>query len=312
MPADNPFVISETLTTQPEEIVQPQVDWKTLAAVLLMVTLFASAFAGIRVGLQSYSPQSVALLRYLTASIFLAGYALIVRMHLPAWRDMPGIALSGFIGITVYNITLNTGEMQIPAGTASLIVASAPIFVALLATRYQQERIGIKVWAGIVLSFLGVAVITIEPGERFALSTGALLVLLAAVSSAVYTIIQKPFLRRYSPMQYVTFAFWAGTLCLMIFLPGLIRELPMASLESTLAVVYMGIFPAVVGYAAWAYLVSRMPASKAGSFLYLIPAFAILIAWVWLGELPDLMSFFGGILVVAGVLLVHLVRQKQR
>ena len=312
MPADNPFVISETLTTQPEEIVQPQVDWKTLAAVLLMVTLFASAFAGIRVGLQSYSPQSVALLRYLTASIFLAGYALIVRMHLPAWRDMPGIALSGFIGITVYNITLNTGEMQIPAGTASLIVASAPIFVALLATRYQQERIGIKVWAGIVLSFLGVAVITIEPGERFALSTGALLVLLAAISSAVYTIIQKPFLRRYSPMQYVTFAFWAGTLCLMIFLPGLIRELPMASLESTLAVVYMGIFPAVVGYAAWAYLVSRMPASKAGSFLYLIPAFAILIAWVWLGELPDLMSIFGGILVVAGVLLVHLVRQKLR
>src|SRR5262245_13629979 len=71
------------------------------AALLITVLTWASAFAGIRAGLAAYSPTSVALLRYATASLVLAGYALVTRMPLPCWRDWPGLALLGAVGISV-------------------------------------------------------------------------------------------------------------------------------------------------------------------------------------------------------------------
>ena len=291
---------------------QPSLDWRTIAAGLLTVTLFASAFVGIRVSLESYSPQSIALLRYLTASILLILFALAGKIPLPARRDLPGLAFCGLMGFTIYNIALNMGEIRVPAGTASLVIASAPIFVALLAVIFYKERVAAWVWVGILVSFLGVAFISIEPGEKLGLSPSVLLVLLAAISAAIYTVSQKPFLVKYTPFQFVAYAIWTGTLLLLPFTPGLIRDIQTAQTVPTMAVVYMGIFPGVIGYASWSYVVSRLPASRAGSFLYLTPAITILIAWVWLGELPRLRSIFGGILVLLGVILVQLVRSKKR
>ena len=279
-------------------------DWRTILVALITVTLFASAFVGIRVGLESYSPQSVALLRYITASIFLAIFALFGKIPLPDWRDLPGLAFCGLMGFTIYNIALNMGEIKVPAGTASLVIASAPIFVALLASIFQKDKTNLWFWIGILVSFMGVAFISIEPGEKLGLSASVLLILLAAVSAAVYTVSQKPFLKKYSPFRFVAYAIWTGTILLLPFLPGLLREMQTASLTPTLAVVYMGIFPGVLGYASWSFVVSRMPASRAGSFLYLTPAITILIAWIWLGEVPGLRSIFGGLLVLLGVFLV--------
>jgi drug/metabolite transporter (DMT)-like permease len=86
-----------------------RLNWQVPLAIGLTITLWASAFAGIRAGLQSYSPQSVALWRYLTASIVLAAYASVTKMPLPQRRDLPGITLACLIGFTLYSVTLNSG-----------------------------------------------------------------------------------------------------------------------------------------------------------------------------------------------------------
>ncbi len=292
-------------STRPPKGLMQKIDARTAVAILTTVVLWASAFAGIRVGLQSYSPENVALLRYLTASIALGVYALFSKMPLPQGRDLPGLAALGFVGFSFYNVALNAGEEQIPAGTASMIIASAPIFVALLALIFLHERLRLLAWAGIGLSFLGVAVISVERGAGWGVSLSALLVLAAAVSQAIYSVGQKPYLRRYSPLQFTTYAIWTGTFFLLWFGPDLLRQMPAASSASTIAVIYMGIFPGAIGYVSWSYVLSRLPASQAGSFLYLIPAVAIVIAWLWLGEMPDLAAWLGGALILAGVLLVN-------
>lgn len=280
-------------------------DFKTFAAVAVTVVAWASAFAGIRAGLQSYAPEHVALLRYATASLILLVIALRNGIQLPQRRDLLPIAILGFTGFTFYNVVLNKGEQNTASAVASLIVASAPIFVALLAKGFLKEQLTAWAWVGVVICFGGVAVIAFGAGGRWQLSPSALLILAAAIAQSVYTTFQKPLLKTYSPLQFTTYAIWAGTICLLPFAPGLFRQMQTATPAATLAVIYMGIFPGALGYVCWSYVLSRLPAARAGVFLYIVPPTAALIAWVWLGEIPTLLTLIGGVLVLCGVIVVN-------
>jgi drug/metabolite transporter (DMT)-like permease len=281
------------------------IEKSTWAAVIVTVAVWSSAFAGIRAGLKGYSPESLALLRYFVASIIFAIFAIIRRMPLPEKRDLPALIGLGFLGFTAYNILLNAGEVGVSAGVASFIIASAPVHMALLARVLHGERLSAWGWGGILVSFAGVAVISISGSEGFQLSIEALLVVAAAFISALYSVAQKPYAAKYGALRFVTYAVWTGTAFLMVFAPGLLSEMQTAPPDATLAVIYTGIFPGAIGYTLWSYVLARMPASLAGSFLYLIPALAAIIAWAWLGETLDPSSLLGGVLILAGVIVVN-------
>src|SRR5215472_10533032 len=105
----------------------PRISASIVLAGSVTVLCWASAFAGIRASLQAYSPAHLALLRYLSASLVLAGYAVVTRMPLPRGRDMLGLLLSGIVGIAVYNIALNYGELTVSAGIASFLINTVPV-----------------------------------------------------------------------------------------------------------------------------------------------------------------------------------------
>ena len=286
--------------------------WLAIAALLL---LWASAFAGIRAGMRlspsgavgadGYGPGELALLRFGTASAVLALYALAKRMRLPQPSELPLIALTGFLGISVYHVALNFGEVTVQAGAASLLISAAPVFTALLSVAVLKERLTGLGGLGILLAVAGVALIALSGGRGLHFTPGALLILLAATVAAVYSILSKKLLRRHAALEFTCYSIWAGTLPLLVFLPGLLRRLPVAAPPATLAVVYLGIFPAAIAYLLWNYALARMPASLLSSFLYLSPVLASLIAWIWLGEVPALLTIVGGAIAILGVVLVQ-------
>lgn len=283
---------------------------KTYLSIAVALLLWAAAFAGIRAGLDhpgspGYGPGELALFRFGTASIALALYAAFSRMRLPDSRDLPVIVLAGLLGISLYHVSLNFGEQTVPSAAAALLISASPVFTALLASRFLKERLTGWGWTGVLASFGGVALISLGHGEGLSFDPNALLILVAAMGTSLYMIVSKRPLRRYTGLEFTTYAIWAGTVPLLFFAPGLARQMPDALPQATAAAIFLGIFPGAISYVLWSQALSKMPASSLAVFLNFQPVNAAIIAWLWLNEVPSVLTFVGGAISVAGVVIVQ-------
>jgi len=278
---------------------------------LLVILLWGSAFAGIKHGLEGYSPEQLSFLRLLVGSLTLAFYAAITKMKLPEMKDLPVIFLFGFLGFAVYQTALNFGEQTVNAGAASLLVSTSPVFIGLLGRIFFQERVGRMYWTGAAISMVGIFLISTESGGGFELGMGVVFILIASLSESLYFVFQKKYLKKYGPLPFTAYTIWTAAFLMSFFAPGTLTQIASAPLGSTVSAVYLGVFPTVIAYFALAYIMAKSGASEAASSLYLTPAASFLVAWVWLGEVPSFLTIAGGMTTLLGVSLTYLPKRKE-
>jgi drug/metabolite transporter (DMT)-like permease len=278
---------------------------RSYLAVLITVLFWAAAFPAIRAGLSGYSAGHLVLLRFLIASAVLFAAWLARGRKSIAIRDLPRVALLGLLGMTIYPLALTIGERTVASGTASILVNLSPIFTALLGALLLGERMPPLAWVGVGVAFSGAAMIALSRGAHLELTTGVLLILLAAVVQGAQFVLVKSLLARYDAVTLTVFSVFCGTAFNLVSARGLIAAVRNAPLEATLAVVFLGILATAVATITWSIALARVAASTTVMFLYLVAPLSLAIAWVWLGEVPAPVTIAGGLVSIGGVALVR-------
>jgi len=295
-----------SMVDQPATTVAVRSDLAALAAGLVTVTLWGSAFVAIRAAGQSLSPGAIALGRLVVSSAILGAVALVRREPLPQRRDLGAIAVYGVLWLGVYSIALNAAERRIDAGTAAMIINTGPILIALLAGIFLREGFPGGLFAGCAVAFGGTVVIglaTTRTGTRA--GPGIVFLVVAALAYAVAVVVQKPVLARVPAFQVTWLGCAAATVACLPFTPTLATDVAQADAAAIGWTVYLGAFPTAVGFATWTFALQRTSAGRMASITYLIPVVAIVLGWIVLGETPPWLAAVGGSLCLAGVYLAR-------
>jgi drug/metabolite transporter (DMT)-like permease len=278
----------------------------TLSAALLMTVTWGSSSVATKVGLASYGPGQLTLLRFIITSSLMVLFALITRMGLPARRDILPIACLGLVGISTTQLGFSFGITSVDPGTATFLVSTVPVMTAILARFWLGEHLSLAGWIGIGLTVIGTVVLVLGQDEGLAMTRGALFLLIGAFAEAWYFILQKPFLHRYTSQEVSTWSLIAASFPLLIFFPSLPSQFQAATFGDTAAVVYAALGAGVIGYFCMTYINARLPASITAVLMAGMPPVALVAAWLWIGVTPPLLSILGGLVSLVGVLLVTL------
>lgn len=277
---------------------------------LLVVLIWGVNFVILKVALREIDPLAFAALRFGLATAIMAGLTLAFEGSLRIRRgDFWKLLGLGLLGNGIYQILFMSGIARTTAGNTSLILATAPIFVAILSV-FLGYRLRPIAWAGILLSFAGLALIVLSGagaqlgGDHL---VGDALVLLSAMCWGGYTTLLAPFLRVYSPLKLNALAMLLGTP------PLFLAALPSLARQSWSNVTWQGwgglafavVMSVVVAYLIWNMGVKRVGSARTAVYSNLVPVVALVTAAVVLGERIYPLQVVGAAVVVTGIVLTR-------
>ena len=281
---------------------------------LLMAAMWGTNFSIIKVALTDLSPLLFASARFVLIVPVMVGLAWLtghsLRVERRYWLQIAGL---GLLGNTVYQLLFIFGADRTSADNAALILATVPLFVAVLGSLAGFERIGGAGWIGVGLSLVGIFYIVtgsrgganLEFGGASVL--GDLLVLLATLAWSAYTVWMRPVVLRCSPIAVTVLSTAVGSVpLLLISLPVLrIDDLVQVTNRGWLAMAASAMFGICLPYFIWNHGIRQLGSARTSLYSYLVPFIALIVAWAWLGETLTARQFLGGGLVLAGVVLAR-------
>ena len=240
------------------------------------VVLWSSAFVFTKVALLSFSSTALGFLRCAIASVVLYAVLRCKGVRMLSWRELPRFTLSGALGFSIYLFIFNKGSETLTAATGCILIATAPIITALMAS-----------------------------------VAGVFWMLGAALAISAYNVIQRLYANGYTSLQITAYSFFTATVMLAGFLPESIRQIESAPLSHVIAVIFLGVFPSALAYLLWAKALSfAATTSDVTKFMFLTPLLSFVLGYVVISELPGVETWIGGALILSGLALFHISGQR--
>ena len=288
---------------------QPRPPASAYAAAIGMPFAFGMSFVATKYALRGFEPLLVALLRFALAGAILWVLLRLRREREPVTRrDLGRLALMGFVSLTVYFCFENTGIARTSASQAAILIATIPIFVAVLNVFTLREPMAVREWAGVVLSFAGIVALVSFGGQRSGGSIGGdLLVLAASLSAAVYSIMARSLLLERSALSVTAYQNLFGA---AFMLPLALVEAALVGVRRPTAgavggVLFLTVTCSVIAYLLLNYAFRFIEASRLSVFINLTPIVGVGFAFLVLGERFTSAQAAAAVVVVLGVWLTN-------
>ncbi|MHA2295682.1 MAG: DMT family transporter [Candidatus Hodarchaeales archaeon] len=285
-------------------------------ALLVSVLLWATTFAATKLSLAEIPPVSLALLRFLIASVILVtviGVKKENKKFVKAFKkDSPYFIVLGLVGIALMYIFENFAIKFTTTSQAAIIMNTDPIIIVVLSYFFIKEKLDSNKIIGIIIGFFGVSLVVFNQGDLNAILSsdyflGNMLALFSSFTWAAYTVMIKNKVEEYGSLVVTTISSIFGVVFLL-FSTLLIEGFPdifAFSLNSWLLVLYLGIVISGISFYLWNYSLKHLDASKVGFYWFLVPVIAIIIGIIFFNEKLNLLMIIGTILIFFGVYLVE-------
>lgn len=276
---------------------------------ILIAIIWALNFSVVKVSLEEIDALSFNALRYVLAAGLLAfttkkrGYPLRVER-----QDVWPLIVIALVGNVLYQIFFIIGVDYTYSANAAVMLGTIPVWVAVLSHLFTEEKLTKYKTLGIGLAFVGILLIVTgsKQGISFASKTflGDLIILGAAISWGVYTILAKKFLKKYPSTQFTGVMSIIGMVCLLLIgLPNLVSvEWTKVSLVGWMGVMYSGLLSIGLAYLIWNNSVSKIGAVRTAAYQNLVPVLGLVFGVVLLQEALTLQQYSGSAMVIAGII----------
>lgn len=287
-------------------------DFRLIVALLAVAIIWGTTYLGIRVAVQTIPPWFVTAIRQTIASLILL--VLLLRKKELKWIGWPALRrqlLLSVLMIVIANGMTTVAEQSVPSGLASLLNALSPIVVFLGSVVIGLQKPSLKGFFGVTIGFLGVAFIfrdgfddLLDPDYK----TGILLLGMAILGWASGTIYTKKYTHKSSNIfldlfyQFVFSALVQGVFAFVFsseIKPGL------WTVNSILAVCYLGVFGSVLGYLAYNYALKKVSATEVSILSYFNTVIALFLGWLVLDEVITIDLLVATVLIISGVVITN-------
>ena len=278
---------------------------KGFLAILFAALFWGLSFISIKVAVDFVPPMTLALLRFVIASLLLYPW---LRIAEPTCRlqraHRSKLALTGFIGVTLYFFFQNTGIQYTSASEASLIIAGIPVLTLLADAVFYKASLSLRQCGGVALSLPGVYLLLQSGASGDGGLVGNLYMFGAAVSWVSYCLLTRPLTSHYSQLAIVTYQALFGTIALLPL--SLLEAASWQALDLTvlLHIAYLGIFCSALGYYLYVYAMQQLGVSTVALFVNFIPVVSVVGGFFLLGEKIALLQLLGGFIIICAVIIV--------
>jgi len=286
-------------------------------ALLAAVVFWGLSFIGTKIALQSITVVTLIFIRFSIASIFFVLLMFYKKVHRLTRQEHKKLVFLALIQPVLYFLFENYGVKNTGAATASLVIATIPIAVMILAGVVLKEKITpLKVF-GISLSFVGILLLVYgDPALKTGNSSlwGIFCLVMAVVCGAVYSIMIRSISNTIPVIAVTGYQFIYGTIMLAPVMSMQLagtdyKNIPV---EALWAVLFLAVFSTIVAFLSYNYALSRIPASQAAVFLNAVPAVTVFGAWVYLQETITLLQVVAGIIIVLALYLANKPETKNK